>query len=118
MRLRIFTALVAFAMLFVGYDAELLALTTRGFRLYSLSFLLMGFNIFGSAFFTALSNGPVSAAISFLRTLLFQAAAIFLLPLILPNADGVWLAVVTAEALALIVTGFFFVKLKNRYQYA
>ena len=104
--------------LFVGYDAELLALTTRGFRLYSLSFLLMGFNIFGSAFFTALSNGPVSAAISFLRTLLFQAAAIFLLPLILPNADGVWLAVVTAEALALIVTGFFFVKLKNRYQYA
>ncbi|MBR5471036.1 MAG: MATE family efflux transporter [Oscillibacter sp.] len=104
--------------LFVGYDAELLALTTRGFRLYSLSFLLMGFNIFSSAFFTALSNGPVSAAISFLRTLLFQAAAIFLLPLILPNADGVWLAVVTAEALALIVTGFFFVKLKNRYQYA
>jgi putative MATE family efflux protein len=104
--------------LFVGYDAELLALTTRGFRLYSLSFLLMGFNIFGSAFFTALSNGPVSAAISFLRTLLFQAAAIFLLPLLLPDADGVWLAVVTAEALALIVTGFFFVKLKNRYQYA
>ena len=104
--------------LFVGYDAELLALTTRGFRLYSLSFLLMGFNIFGSAFFTALSNGPVSAAISFLRTLVFQAAAIFLLPLLLPDADGVWLAVVTAEALALVVTVFFFVKLKNRYQYA
>lgn len=104
--------------LFVGYDADLLSLTTRGFRLYSLSFLLMGFNIFGSAFFTALSNGPVSAAISFLRTLVFQAAAIFLLPLLLPDADGVWLAVVTAEALALIVTMFFFVKLKNRYQYA
>ena len=104
--------------LFVGYDADLLSLTTRGFRLYSLSFLLMGFNIFGSAFFTALSNGPVSAAISFLRTLVFQAAAIFLLPLLLPDADGVWLAVVTAEALALVVTGYFFVKLKNRYQYA
>ena len=103
--------------IFVGYDAELLALTTRGFRLYSLSFLLMGFNIFSSAFFTALSNGPVSAAISFLRTLLFQVAAIFLLPLILPDADGVWLAVVTAEALALIVTVFFFVKLKDRYHY-
>ena len=104
--------------IFVGYDAELLALTTRGFRMYSLSFLLMGFNIFGSAFFTALSNGPVSAAISFLRTLLFQVAAIFLLPLVLPDADGVWLAVVAAEALALIVTAFFFVKLKSRYHYA
>ena len=104
--------------IFVGYDAELLALTTRGFRLYSLSFLLMGFNIFASSFFTALSNGPVSAAISFLRTLLFQAAAIFLLPLVLPEADGVWLAVSTAEALALLVTVFFFVKLRGKYQYA
>jgi len=106
------------ARIFVGYDAELLALTTRGFRLYSLSFLLMGFNIFGSAFFTALSNGPVSAAISFLRTLVFQAAAIFLLPLLLPGADGVWLAVVTAEALALVITVLFFIQLKDRYQYA
>ena len=103
--------------IFVGYDEALLALTTRGFKLYALSFLLMGFNIFGSAFFTSLSNGPVSAAISFLRTLLFQVAAIFLLPLILPGADGVWLAVVAAEALALAVTVFFFVKLKNRYHY-
>lgn len=104
--------------IFVGYDAALLALTTRGFRLYALSFLLMGFNIFGSAFFTALSNGPVSAAISFLRTLLFQIAAIFLLPMFLPGADGVWLAVVTAETLALIVTALFLVKLKDRYHYA
>ena len=103
--------------IFVGYDAELLALTTRGFRMYSLSFLLMGFNIFGSAFFTALSNGPVSAAISFLRTLVFQIAAIFLLPLILPDADGIWMAVVTAEGLALLVTLFFFAKKKEVYHY-
>ena len=104
--------------IFVGYDAELLALTTRGFRLYSLSFLLIGFNIFGSSFFTALSNGPVSAVISFLRTLVFQVPAIFLLPLILPNADGIWMAIVTAEALALLVTLFFFVKKKDTYHYA
>ena len=103
---------------FVGYDPALLALTTRGFRIYSLSFLLMGVNIFASSFFTALSNGPVSAAISFLRTLVFQAVAIFLLPLLIPGADGVWLAVGTAEVLALFVTAFFFVKLKGRYQYA
>ena len=104
--------------IFVGYDEALLALTTRGFRLYAISFLLMGFNIFASSFFTALSNGPVSAAISFLRTLVFQAAAVFTLPLILPGTDGVWLAVVAAEALALAVAAFFFVKLKDRYQYA
>lgn len=104
--------------LFVGYDTELLALTTRGFRLYSLSFLLMGFNIFSSAFFTALSNGLVSAVISFLRTLLFQVAAILLLPWLLSSVDGVWLAIVTAEALALIVSIYFFVKLKDRYHYA
>ena len=103
---------------FVGYDKALLALTARGFRLYAISFLLMGFNIFASSFFTALSNGPVSAAISFLRTLVFQAAAVFTLPLILPGTDGVWLAVVAAEALALAVSAFFFVKLKGRYQYA
>ena len=106
------------ASIFVGYDEALLALTTRGFKLYAISFLLMGFNIFSSSFFTALSNGPVSAAISFLRTLVFQVAAIFLLPLIFPGADGVWLAVVAAEVLALAVTAFFFVKLKDRYQYA
>lgn len=103
---------------FVGYDAELLALTGRGFQLYALSFLLMGFNIFASAFFTALSNGPVSAAISFLRTLLFQVAAILILPELLGSTDGVWLSVVAAEAFALGVSVFFFVKMKKRYQYA
>lgn len=103
---------------FVGYDTALLELTVHGFRLFAISFLPLGFNIFGSAFFTALSNGPVSAAISFLRTLLFQIAAIFILPEFLPDADGVWLAVVAAEILALAVTGFFLIRMKGKYQYA
>ena len=68
------------AKIFVGYDAGLLALTTHGMKLYSISFILSGFNIFGSAFFTALNNGAVSAAISFLRTLLFQIVSILTLP--------------------------------------
>ncbi|WP_295761459.1 MATE family efflux transporter [uncultured Oscillibacter sp.] len=101
---------------FVGYDAELLALTVRGFRLYALSFLAMGFNIFGSAFFTALSNGPISAAIAFLRTLLFQTAAIFVLPLFLA-LDGIWLAVTAAELLTLAVTGAFLLSQRKRYGY-
>ncbi|MCI9330751.1 MAG: MATE family efflux transporter [Oscillibacter sp.] len=102
--------------IFVGYDLELLALTTRGFRLYALSFLAMGFNIFGSAFFTALSNGAISAAIAFLRTLLFQTAAIFILPLFL-GLDGIWLAVTAAELLTLAVTAAFLVTRQKRYGY-
>ena len=103
--------------LFVGYDPELFTLTRHGLRLYSLSFLLVGFNIFGSAFFTALGNGAVSACISFLRTLLFQVAAVLLLPLVL-RVDGIWLAIVVAEALALLVTVRFFLGKRNTYGYA
>ena len=71
--------------IFVGYDADLLALTSHGMRLYSISFLLSGFNIFGSAFFTALGNGLISALISFFRTLLFQVGAVLLLVVFLPD---------------------------------
>jgi putative MATE family efflux protein len=105
------------AMIFVGYDADLLALTARGLRLYSISFLFVGFNIFASAFFTALNDGVVSACISFLRTLLFQTAAVLLLP-ILVGVDGIWLAIVAAEVVALGVSVFFLVRKKNTYHYA
>jgi len=104
------------SLVFVGYDPALLALTCRGFRLYSLSFLLMGFNIFGSSFFTALNNGAVSAAISFLRTLLFQIAAVLMLPAVL-GVDGIWLSIVAAELAALGVTALLIWKLKDRYHY-
>mgnify|MGYP001102637340 CR=1 FL=1 len=104
------------AKIFVGYDAGLLALTTHGMKLYCISFILSGFNIFGSAFFTALNNGTVSAAISFLRTLLFQVVSILTLPLII-GVDGIWLAVVAAEAMALVCTGGFVVRGRKRYGY-
>lgn len=104
------------SMLFVGYDRSLMELTCRGFRLFSLSFLLTGFNIFGSAFFTALNNGVVSACISFLRTLLFQVAAVLLLPIVL-GVDGIWLAIVAAELLAFGVTVLFLWKMRGRYRY-
>ena len=104
------------ARIFVGYDQELMAMTIRGFRIYSLSFLLCGFNIFGSSLFTALNNGLVSAAISFVRTLICQIAAVFLLPLIL-GLDGIWLAIVAAESVALVLPIFCFLKFKDRYHY-
>jgi putative MATE family efflux protein len=102
--------------IFVGYDPNLLDMTTRGFRIYSLSFLFCGFNIFGSSLFTALNNGLISAAISFVRTLICQVAAVLLLPLIF-GLDGIWFAIVAAELVALLLTGFFIVKYRNKYHY-
>jgi putative MATE family efflux protein len=103
--------------IFVGYDEELFALTKHGFRLYSLSFLVTGFNIFGSAFFTALNNGAVSATISFLRTLLFQIIVVLILPIFL-GINGIWLAIVVAELMALVVTVLFFITKRKQYHYA
>ena len=102
--------------IFVGYDPELLDMTVRGFVVYSLSFLLCGFNIFGSSLFTALNNGLISAVISFVRTLVCQIAAVLLLPLIF-GLDGIWWAIVASEAVALVLTVFCFFRFRNRYHY-
>lgn len=103
--------------IFTSYDVELFTMTCRGFRLYSLAFLFMGINVWGSAFFTALNNGAVSAAISFLRTLVFQIVVVLILPLFL-GIDGIWLSIVAAELLALAVTVTFFMTEKKRYHYS
>lgn len=104
------------AQVFVGYDGELMELTKRGFRIYCSAFLIMGFNIYGSAFFTALGNGLISALISFLRTLVFQVLAVLLLPVFL-GLDGIWLAIVAAELLALAVTGSLLAGGRKKYHY-
>jgi len=108
---------VPLVMIFASYDADLFAMTCRGFRLYSLAFIVMGVNVWGSAFFTALGNGVISAGISFLRTLVFQVAVVLLLPGLI-GIDGIWLAIVVAELLALMVTVTFFVANKKKYHYA
>lgn len=102
--------------LFVGYDQGLFDLTIRAFYIFSFSFLFAGFAIFGSAFFTALNNGLVSAAISFLRTFVFQAAAVLVFPLIW-KVDGIWLSVVAAELLAVGVTAIFLRIKQKEYHY-
>lgn len=102
--------------IFVGYDEGLFELTRRGFLLYSSSFLFAGFGIFGSSFFTALGNGGVSAAISFLRTLVFQVAAVLILP-IFWKTDGIWLSITVAELLATAVTAAFLVGMRKKYKY-
>ena len=102
--------------LFVGYDQGLFDLTIRAFHIFSFSFLFAGFAIFGSAFFTALNNGLVSAAISFLRIFVFQAAAVLVFPLIW-KVDGIWLSVVAAELLAVGVTAIFLRIKQKEYHY-
>ena len=104
------------AHLFVGYDAVLFDLTVHAFRLFSWSFLLAGFNIFASGFFTALNNGAISAAISFLRTLVFQTASVLILPLLL-GVDGIWWAITVAEIFAFLISLLFLFLKRNKYHY-
>ena len=102
--------------IFVGYDQKLLDLTVRAFTIYSFSFLFAGIAIFGSSFFTALNDGLTSAVISFLRTLVFQAAAVLLFPLYF-GIDGIWLSIVAAEWMAMLVTLLFIVGKRKKYRY-
>ena len=105
-----------FADIFVGYDAELKAMTVSAFRIFSGSFLLCGFNIFGSSFFTALNNGLLSAIISFARTLLFELGAVLLLPLVF-GITGIWSSIIIAEIAAVILTAAFIFKNRSKYHY-
>lgn len=102
--------------IFANSEEELLELTVRGFRFFSFCFLFCGVAIFGSSFFTALNNGLVSALISFLRTLVFQIAAVIVFPLIW-GTDGIWVSIVSAELMAAVVTVLFIVKLRGKYKY-
>lgn len=104
------------ARIFVGYDAELFALTKHAFQLFAFSFLLAGFNIFTSSFFTALNNGAVSAAISFMRTLIFQTASVLILP-VLFGVDGIWYAITAAEIFACILSAGFLTAKRGKYHY-
>lgn len=104
------------SMIFVGYDQELLDLTLKGFLIYSFSFLFAGIAIYGSSFFTALGNGLVSALISFLRTLVFQVAAVLIFPLVW-GIDGIWISIVAAELMAALVTVLFLIGKRKKYRY-
>lgn len=104
------------AKIFVGYDAELFEMTKHAFRLFSFSFLLAGVNIFASAFFTALNNGCISAAISFLRTLVFQVLSVLILPVFF-DLDGIWWAITVAELLASVISLTFLIAKRKKYHY-
>lgn len=102
--------------MFVGYDAKLMEITLHAFSIYSFSFLFAGFSILGSSFFTALGDGLTSALISFLRTLVFQLAAVLIFPL-LWQLDGIWMSIVAAEIMAVVVTLIFLIVKRKKYKY-
>lgn len=104
------------SMMFVGYDKELLGITSHAFSIFSFSFLLSGFSIFGSSYFTALNDGLTSALISFLRTLVFQIAAVLLFPIAF-GLNGIWVSIVAAEIMSVAVTLMFIALKKKKYGY-
>lgn len=101
---------------FVGYDKNLFAMTSRAFKFYSFSFLFAGFSIFGSSFFTALNSGLFSAMISFLRALVFPVIAVFTLPLVF-GLDGIWASIVAAEVPAAIISAILLICNRRRFHY-
>ena len=104
------------SMIFVSYNAELLDMTTMAFRIYAISFLLMGINIFASSFFTALNDGKTSALISFCRTMIFESAAVLILPQLLGD-NGIWGSIILAELLSTFLSTVCFIKNAKKYDY-
>ena len=104
------------AAIFVSYDENLMILTTTAIRLFNISFLVAGFNIFAAAFFAALNNGVVSSILSLSRTLVFTLGCLFILPAVIGN-NGIWLSVTFAEVLSVLVAGYYVVKNREKYQY-
>ena len=104
------------ARIYVGYDQALLTLTVRAFHIFTMAFILSGINIFTSSLFTALNNGPVSALISFMRSLVFELLSVLILPLVF-GIDGIWSAISVAEIMAFIMSMSFMLKYKSKYNY-
>lgn len=104
------------ARLFVGYDPELTRLTAEGFRIFGLCFFFMGYAIFSSGFFTALNDGVTSAIISFLRTLVFQVAAVLLLSS-LWGITGIWISIIVAKFMAVLLSALFLMIKRIKYHY-
>ena len=104
------------ALLFVGYDPGLTALTVKAIRLYMLSFFVAGVNIFTSAWFTGLGNGRVSAVVSFIRNLVLELGFVFLLPALF-GSDAIWLAVDAADLCCLVLSVSLILSYRKRYGY-
>ena len=105
-----------FSALFLQDAGHLIPDSVHAFRIASFAYLFTGMAIFGSAFFTALNNGQVSALISFLRTFVFELGAVLILPVMF-GMDGIWYSIVFAELMAAAVGSIFMSVLRKKYHY-
>lgn len=119
----VFTFAIAFplarpiARLFADGSESVVSMAVRGMFIFAAAFLLMGFNLFASGFFTALNDGKTSALLSLFRTLIFLIIPLLTLPNLL-GVDGVWISMPAAEVLSILLSIFYFQRMKNRYHYA
>lgn len=105
-----------FMELFIPPDSETFPIARRGLNIYAISYIFMGLNVFLSAMFTALSNGKISAILSFTRTLFLLVFFLITLPHFF-HIDGVWLAVPIAESISALLSIYFYKKYKPIYHY-
>ncbi len=102
--------------IFAKDNEEVMKLGLQGMDILSLSYILIGMNIFGSALFTSLSNGKISAITSFVRTFIFLAISIIVLPHYF-GVLGVWLAIPLSETMAFLMNCFFVRRYRKIYAY-
>ncbi len=101
---------------FARPDNPVYDLAVTGNRICTVALLFIGFNIFASGMFTALSNGVVSAVLAFSRSFVFMLITMIVLPIFI-GVTGIWLATPAAELMALALSAFMFLKYRSRYQY-
>lgn len=102
--------------IFTGEENHTYELAVEGFFQFSFNYLFAGINIFASALFTSLSNGKISAIISFCRTFVFITVSIVLLPRVM-GITGVWLSVPLAELVTLFISITYLKGQKEVYHY-
>lgn len=105
------------ALLFAENSAPVTEMAVRGTYIFAAAFLLMGFNLFASGFFTALNDGKASAILSLFRTLISLILPLLILPR-LWGVDGVWISMPVAEVLSILLSVFYFRRMRNKYHYA
>ena len=105
------------ALLFAENSAPVTEMAVRGTYIFAAAFLLMGFNLFASGFFTALNDGKTSAILSLFRTLISLILPLLILPR-LWCVDGVWISMPVAEVLSILLSVFYFRRMRNKYHYA
>ena len=111
-----FVATEPLVAVFARPEDPVYGLAVTGNRICTVALLFIGFNIFASGMFTALSNGVVSGVLAFSRSFVFMMLTMLTLPVLL-GVNGIWLATPAAELMALAMSALLFLRYRGRYRY-